>query len=545
MTVLCEKLPSADFATTISNQTSQSPFDQLPSKFLEEIICALQTKRCLKKFLGLLAAPQLVTLNLNLRYLSKEDDSSIRFEPNSLRCIYLKNLSLRWSSLRNDKFLTTVIPMLVKLQVLDISHTETEDSSLEVIGTYCTDLIELELTECQNISDIGVKKLCVSAAHNLGREDEKLGLHKSLLKLGSYGTKITKAGIQLGLETFRSLKIWDMATVQILAGIHKKDFLNRSPEIQKYSLMNLEIASHCDYIPKSFGLVLSLCPFVIDVEINIVQGLTDSDLLSLLSLEKLRKLKLNGSIDDCSSYVTFTFGGGVTPILKAFGNSLKSLSVSNLCDVNIQVITQLCPNLQFLELIDCFSYFTAKLDEECVKNESLVLKQLEKLSLYAGNSSRPISIPRKHLVLLLSAPSLMDIYIECCCTLNDDVLQEVARVQKFHHLESLEVKKCHNVTEKGIDVFMNAQNPLKKIVLRWCRQVTKSNVDYWKKQAKMNNWQIVIQFDNFEECDVYFHGKRSEDEYDYHEDQNGEAGDYENWEESSESSDGYDFERWL
>ncbi|EFX85975.1 hypothetical protein DAPPUDRAFT_237283 [Daphnia pulex] len=59
----------------------------LASKFLEEIICALQTKRCLKQFLGLLAAPQLGTLNLNLRYLSKEDDSSIRFEPNSLRCI--------------------------------------------------------------------------------------------------------------------------------------------------------------------------------------------------------------------------------------------------------------------------------------------------------------------------------------------------------------------------------------------------------------------------------------------------------------------------
>jgi hypothetical protein len=36
MAVLCEKLPSADFATTSSNQTSQSPFDQLrklPTKY--------------------------------------------------------------------------------------------------------------------------------------------------------------------------------------------------------------------------------------------------------------------------------------------------------------------------------------------------------------------------------------------------------------------------------------------------------------------------------------------------------------------------------
>jgi hypothetical protein len=105
-----------------------------------------------------------------------------------------------------------------------------------------------------------------------------------------------------------------------------------------------------------------------------------------------------------------------------------------------------------------------------------------------------ISIPREHLILLLSAPSLVDIDIEICRTLEDDVLQEVARVQKFHHLENLKVKECHYVTEKGIDVFMNAQNPLKKIVLLFCCQVTKNNVDYWEKQAKMNNWQILIQF---------------------------------------------------
>jgi hypothetical protein len=394
----------------------------------------------------------------------------------------------------------------------------------------------LELTDCRNITDIGVKGLCVSTAHNLGREDEKLGLHKSLLKLDSSGTQITNAGIQLGLETFRSLKVWDMATVQVLAEIHTEDFLNRSLEIPKYSLMNLKIASRCDYILKTLGLVLSLCPFVIEVEIHIVRGLTDSDLLSLLSLEKLRKLKLNGC-ERVDSYITF--GGGVTPILEAFGNSsLKKLSLAFLRDVNIQVIAQLCPNLDLLDLFDNLSYSTAKLDEEWVKIESLVLKQLEKLSLFAG-FSRPISIPHEHFVLLLSAPSLTDIYIDGCCTLNDDVLQEVARVHIFQRLESLEVKECHNVTEKGIDVFMNALNPLKKIALHMCRQVKESNVDHWVKQAKMNNWQILIEFttENFDRFDFYGEESDSEPEdgYDYYGYQ------FYDCEESCEesSSDGY------
>jgi hypothetical protein len=339
---------------------------------------------------------------------------------------------------------------------------------------------------CKNITDIGFKGLCVSSTrHNLGREGDKLGLHKSLLKLVSSHTKITNAGIQLGLETFRSLKVWDIVTVQKLAEIHEEDFLNRSPEIPKYSLMKLTIASNiCD--PKNFGLVLSLCPFVVDVDIYIT-GLTDSDFLSLTSLEKLCKLKLRGS-DSCK----VTFGGGVTTILKAFGKILKSLDIWY-CDVNIQAIALLCPNLHELDLFHNENYSTAKLDEELFKFDSQILKQLEKLTL------DEVELPHEHFVLLLSAPSLVDLKIKECWTFNDDVLQEVARVQKLQRLESLEVENCYEVTDKGIDVLiMNAQN-LKKIEIDSCDQVTKSNVLHWQEQAEKKNWNISIHEESQED----------------------------------------------
>jgi hypothetical protein len=40
----------------------------------------------------------------------------------------------------SDEFFTSFIPKLSKLQVLDISCSDADDSSLEVIGTYCKDL---------------------------------------------------------------------------------------------------------------------------------------------------------------------------------------------------------------------------------------------------------------------------------------------------------------------------------------------------------------------------------------------------------------------
>lgn len=344
----------------------------------------------------------------------------------------------------------------------------------------------LEFKACQNITDIGVKGLCDGATRNLGSGGDGLGLPKSLLKLGSILTSITHAGIQIILENFHSLQVWDIATVQNLTEIHKEVFLNQKLEIPKYSLICLEISPFASYIPKALGFVLSLCPSVIQVEINSYEGLTDSDLLDLLSLKNLRKFIMSG---DYPSNGNVTFGGGVTPILKAFGNSsLKELSLSTLSDVNILVITQLCPNLHSLVLSNCLSYFTAKLVKEWVKTEPEVLKQLEKLELFGSG------IPREHFILLLSSPLLVEMKIMYCTTLNDDVLLKVAGIQTFSNLEELVVSSCRNVTEKGIDIFMNAQNPLKKIVLDMCDEISKSNVECWERQAKKNNWQLLIVY---------------------------------------------------
>jgi hypothetical protein len=262
--------------------------------------------------------------------------------------------------------------------------------------------------------------LCDGATRNLGSGVDGLGLPKSLVQLRSRRTSITHAGIQIILENFHSLQVWDMATVENFARIHKEFFLNQNLEIPKYSLICLEIAPYASYIPKTLGFVVSLCPSVIHVEINSYEGLTDSDLLDLLQLKNLRYFKMSGFLSNGN----VTFGGGVTPILKAFGNSsLKALSLSKLSDVNILVITQLCPNLHSLDLIDNLSYFTAKLVKEWVKTERIepeVLKQLEKLRLFGSG------IPRQHLILLLSSPLLVEITIGRCSTLNDDILQKVA-----------------------------------------------------------------------------------------------------------------------
>lgn len=328
----------------------------------------------------------------------------------------------------------------------------------------------------------------------------------------------------MALENLPNLKVWDMATVQTLAKIHHEK-LDVFLEIPKYSLSKLEVCS-LDYVPKTLRLVVSMCPSVTQVEINASERLTDGDLLSLLSLKNLSNLSISG---DLRRGASITFAGGVTPILKAFGNSsLQSLSLYFLNKVNIRVISELCPNLHILSLKNNFSYSTAKLEEKRTNMELPILKQLEELSLCALDSKS--TIPRENLILLLSAPSLVQVDIERCCSLDDDVLQEVARIQKFRNLEYLEVSLCHNVTEEGMDVFLNTENPLKKIAIYFCRQLSKSDIECWEDHASMNNWQILFSHEEMS----YAFEDFFEDEEDYGEDDEEEDDEEEDKEEDKE-----------
>jgi hypothetical protein len=117
-----------------------------------------------------------------------------------------------------------------------------------------------------------------------------------------------------------------------------------------------------------------------------------------------------------------------------------------------------------------------------------ILMQLGKL-WFAGDD-----ISRKHFIYLLSPPLLLELEIVRCSTLNDDVLQKVAGIRNFCNLKMLNLRRCHGVTKKGIDVLMNAQNSLKEITFCFCNNISESDIENWEKQAKDNNWELSIYF---------------------------------------------------
>jgi hypothetical protein len=99
------------------------------------------------------------------------------------------------------------------------------------------------------------------------------------------------------LDNVRSLRVCDLATVQNITKIYKKKILNHNWDLSKNYPIHIKIARHIPYVPTDLVFVVYLCPNVIRVEIDVVTGLTDSDLLSVLFLEKLYNFTIMGKFD--------------------------------------------------------------------------------------------------------------------------------------------------------------------------------------------------------------------------------------------------------
>lgn len=321
--------------------------------------------------------------------------------------------------------------------------------------------------EHSSVTDSGLQELFI------------FGQCKSISTLDLDWTKVTMTGIQMALDNLPSLRVLHhQSTVECLVKIHQASSHQELDIIPKYKLSMLAIRS--PFKSGSLRIAVSFCPLLTNVDIRMPKELTDVDLLSLLVLETLCDLKICGHRDG-----NITFPGGVRPLLNSLGNSLKSLELSLFRDVNIPVVTESCPNLISLNLLNNLNYINPWQDGQNFFKSYEILMNLETLNLKGR-------IPSLHLFLLLFSPSLVCVRLNDCDNLSDEILMMISIIHRFHNLEHFEMSNCNFVTEKGIDVLMQDSNALKNVEFKWCDKVTQKNICDFKKKASEKNWQLSI-----------------------------------------------------
>jgi hypothetical protein len=189
--------------------------------------------------------------------------------------------------------------------------------------------------------------------------------------------------------------------------------------------------------------------------------------------------------------------GGVIPLLQSRGPTLAELTLCvEVTSAEVYLIIECCPNVRRLCLaMKRMDLETPELvvDDRvhsslCSPKQVIPLRMLEEISLYPANHFSPIyAISRKLLLLLLSSPTLTDISIKKCFTLDDQIIEEACTENSFKYLTRLKFHGCSNVSQKGIDFFLNETNPLDGITVKKCGNV---NLEHMKTMAQEKHWNV-------------------------------------------------------
>ncbi len=318
------------------------------------------------------------------------------------------------------------------------------------------------------MTDAGIQGLCVSV-NNLEAYNGKVGQCKSIEKLMIQGTKITHLGCQLALQNLPHLTLFDCGfSAQLLAKMHREASERDPSEFPKFSLIALyhHATNEVPYVSGSLKLTASLCrSTIVKLEIDLVAGLTDTDLLGLLVLKELKELKLQGCSDgNWVRLSQISFDGGVAPVLKSLGNSLNTLILTSfdVC-INLLIIAEYCSELRSLFLTNNECYTLPEdfhLAETCSHFKKLEIMHLERNSFFlmAFEAFRDFEhedlMSTDMLFLLLSSPFLKNVSIESYTCLTDNLLYDVAKIHGFQNLETLSLRYCSSVTKEAIDILI-------------------------------------------------------------------------------------------
>nr|CAH0111009.1 unnamed protein product [Daphnia galeata] len=418
-----EKLPLGvleDCADALdSDKPAINPFDELPSGLLEELVRILKKKESsdiyphrykITPLFKLLVTPRLRTLDLTT--INENCDISDVLHLATIRCPNLETLRFDYTTSQYVGSFNFIPKFTFRLP-------ETGDDCFYLIGKHCPALRELYCEGCQATDD-GILKLCV------------VGNCKSIRKLN--------------LEScFKTL----LECLAIIA----QTAIDQKLSLPKYSLSALYILHNTIYKSGSLQQSVLLCPDVTEVYLTArKRGLKDTDLRSLLSLEKLYTIEFShgiilGHLPGGSALIDRELSfDGVVPLLKKFGNYLKKIFM--------------------------------------VRNHS--------------------DITSESLLTLLSSPSLshIELFMALCNTLTDNVIQMAAKIHSFRNLECLHLFHCNLVTKKGIDIFWKESNPLREIrvcSLNYHSGFTKEDLIDWNNNAIwiQKNWQFQLIFTCF------------------------------------------------
>ena len=456
------------------------PFDALPTNLCHDILVKMKQRGKLRRHhYNLLVNPSFKTLDLS----GERKDLKMALELAATRCTDLRSLNLAGCMLWKSA-LEWNIPSFTRLTSLCLSATNVTDEDLIVVGAYGYNLEEIDLMG----TNIGkgltylVKNTQLPGAIETGKCQRLRVINVDHCNVESFSVSTVLQSLPNLLE------IHYQDLVRVIFGI-----LQESPEatfnlVSIYASTdadpNIDAPVMSDYILEA---VLKSCPNAVKFDLKAYPTMSETSLFPLASRKSpARELSLS---PDESDGEPVSCVNTMTPIMT---DSLVSLNLTSVADVNVSLIIELCPRLVRLCLLDVVS-FTTEMPHDVKRNKHNFLSDLKTLKLWCNDDVQ--SPDEDTLVQLLKGPKLMTVDLLHCNSFDDVCMQRVKEENSLADLETLFLRECHYITMDSLVDLAARENSLRHLGLHHCREITLCNVQHCRKKFARMKLQEDITID--------------------------------------------------
>ncbi len=395
----------------------------------------------------------------------------------------LRRLNLSWCpKLPRSVFLQT-FPAFRNLRSLSLSHVDAVgDEYLAVVGVYAEKLEELDVS-FTGASDAGV--LCLfSPQDEMGNDNDRFGKCLLLRSLNLEHTHVSEAAVSAALLSLEKLS--HLVHPDSVCAVHSALFEN--PE-RRFALTSLSSAGAAveDFVLHS---AIRACDRATRISINTYELMGPASLLPLTEaaasdLTHLEVTNLAGTYNKPSMQMC------LGPVLTRHGQTLLSLSLVEVADVNLARTLTSCPNLRTLHLGYNVSYASSSSSSSSAtrgksqnRYPTNCLRVLEVLAFKDDEDGSALCPSKQDFLRLLAAPRLEKLLLTSCPNLCDEVVEETLRAHTFPRIASLEIHGCNNVSLDSLAPVLLGDNPLSDVKLMDCKEIHRKDIDSYRKRLK-------------------------------------------------------------
>ena len=450
------------------------PFDALPTDLCHDILVAMKQRGKLRRHhYNLLLNPSFKTLDLS----GERKDLKMALELTATRCTELRSLNLAGCMLWKSA-LEYNIPSFTRLTNLCLSNTNVTDEDLIVIGAYGYNLEEIDLMGT-NIR-MGLIHLVKDTQEPGAIQTGKCQRLRMINVDHCHVESTSVETVLLSLPNLLEIHFSDL--IRIIFCI-----LQKSPETT-FNLVSIYASSDLhhdgpvmsDYILEA---VLKSCPNAVKFDLRAYPTMSETSLLPLTSRKTPpRELSLRSGESDCEPLSCLN---AMTPVLSVCTETLVSLNLMSVSDVNIPLIIELSPRLVHLVLLDVVS-FTTVMPHDMKRNMHNYLMDLKTLKLWCKSDVQ--SPDEDTMVQLLKSPKLLTLDLLHCDSFNDACMERLREEMEdggwrnsMTDLKSLSLRECHNISMDSLVDLALGENSLGHMALHHCQEITLCDVQRCRK----------------------------------------------------------------